>query len=353
MIPRGEAVPVRPGEELPLAELRRFLATRLGLEGVPEVRQFPGGYSNLTYLVTIDGRDLVLRRPPFGSQVRTAHDMGREFRVLSRLHPVFPRVPRPLAACDDPALLGAPFYLMERVDGVILRAALPQGLTLSPETSSRLAARFIELLAELHGLDLEATGLGELGRAEGYVERQVKGWSGRYQAAKTDSLPALERAFELLAARQPPASGAALVHNDFKYDNLVLAQEDLADIRAVLDWEMATVGHPLLDLGTALGYWVEAGDPEELRQFKFGPTDLPGQPSRSELARRYGKQSGLDLSDLTWFYGFGLAKIAVIAQQIYARYCQGLTRDPRFGALLPAIRALGDAALAALTREAL
>jgi aminoglycoside phosphotransferase (APT) family kinase protein len=248
-----ETVPVRAGEEIDGDRLQRFLADTLGLPDAPAVRQFPSGYSNLTYLVTAGETELVLRRPPVGSKVKTAHDMGREFRVLSRLYPVYGRVPRPLASCDDPAVLGFPFYVMERVRGVILRARVPSGLEFGSETARGLSHALIENLATIHGLDLVESGLGELGRAMGYVERQVRGWAERYAGSRTDDLPELERAFALLTERLPPERGAALVHNDYKHDNLVLDPGDLTRIRAVLDWEMATVGDPLLDLGTTLG----------------------------------------------------------------------------------------------------
>ncbi len=350
-----ETVPVRVGEELPADGLGRFLAGALGLdsEAPLTIRQFPSGYSNLTYLVRAGDRELILRRPPVGSQVKTAHDMGREHRVLARLHPVYPLAPRPLAACDDAEVLGFPFYVMERVPGVILRARLPHGVALDAATARGLSEALISNLADLHALDLEATGLGELGKATGYVERQVKGWHGRYQAAKTHQNSELEAAFARLEARIPAESGAAFVHNDYKYDNLVLDPGDLTRLCAVLDWEMATVGDPLLDLGTALGYWVEEGDAEEVRRFRFGPTDVPGSPSRAEMAALYGRASGRDLSNLPYCYGFGLAKIAVIAQQIYYRFHQGLTRDPRFGQLPSAIRTLGRQALAAIDEDRL
>ncbi|MEO8504994.1 MAG: phosphotransferase family protein [Acidobacteriota bacterium] len=334
-------VPVRAGEEIDLERLRRFLEAKLGLVGEPGVRQFPSGYSNLTYLVSVGDRELVLRRPPVGSKVKSAHDMGREFRVLSRLHPVYSRVPRPLASCDDLEVFGFPFYLMERVPGVILRARLPPGVDLAPTVAAGLARELIENLAVIHGLELEASGLGELGRPQGYAARQVKGWAERYAAARTEEVLDLEQAFARLCENVPPDRGAALVHNDYKHDNLVLDPVDLTQIRAVLDWEMATVGDPLLDLGTTLGYWVEAGDAEELRRFRFGPTDLPDQPSRADLSAMYAAKSGRDLSDLPFYYAFGLCKIAVIAQQIYQRYRQGLTKDPRFAHLPPVIAALG------------
>ncbi|HEX5759034.1 MAG TPA: phosphotransferase family protein [Thermoanaerobaculia bacterium] len=336
-----EPGPVRRGEELDEARLADYLRAALRLEGPLEVRQFASGYSNLTYLVRCGGRELVLRRPPAGSRVKTAHDMGREHFVLARLAPVYELAPRPLAACDDPAVLGFPFYLMKRVPGVILRRALPPGFALPPESARRLAEALIANLAHLHALDWRALGLGELARPGSYAARQVRGWTERYHGSQTDELPDLEAAAAWLAANLPPESDAALVHNDYKHDNLVLDPQDPTRIRAVLDWEMATVGDPLMDLGTTLGYWVEAGDPEALRALAFGPTALPGTPSRAELAALYAAASGRDLARLPFYYAFGLFKIAVIAQQIYYRWRQGLTADPRFAALLPAIRTLG------------
>lgn len=348
--------PVRSGEELDVVALRRYLTDELphlfadsSSSDTPlEIQQFGRGYSNLTYLVRVgeedDGHELVLRRPPFGSRVETAHDMGREHRVLSRLHPIWDKAPEPLAICEDADILGAPFYLMERVRGLILRRDPPPGVDLSPEAARRLSETFADTLAELHGLDLETTGLGELGKPEGYAERQVHGWTDRYHGSRTDDIPELERVAEWLAGRLPEVvsrSTAALVHNDFKYDNLVLDPDDPTRIRAVLDWEMATVGDPMMDLGTTLGYWVEADDPEPLQRFRFGPTHLAGTLTRRELVERYGSSTGGEVPDLAFFYVFGLFKIAVIAQQIYYRWKQGLTRDERFAGLIHAIRTLG------------
>jgi len=347
----NESVAPRAGEEIDTTRLGGYLAAELGLAEAPTVRQFPSGFSNLTYLVTAGERSMVLRRPPVGSTVKSAHDMGREVRVLQRLRPVYPLVPAVMASCDDLAVLGYPFYLMELVPGVILRARLPPGVQLDAPTGRRLANSLFDNLAALHALELEASGLAELGHPQGYVARQVNGWAGRYDAARTDTIPELEAAFARLAQRVPPERGAALVHNDYKHDNVVLDPSDLTRIRAVLDWEMATVGDPLLDLGTTLGYWVEAQDPEELRRFRFGPTDGEGQATRADLVARYAETSGRDVSDAPYYYAFGLCKIAVIAQQIYFRFRQGLTKDPRFAFLLPAIRALGAQADAALGSE--
>jgi aminoglycoside phosphotransferase (APT) family kinase protein len=341
---------VREGEELPAEALEAFLERELGLAGPVTVRQFGSGYSNLTYLVTAGEQEMVLRRPPVGSKVATAHDMSREYRVLSALHPVWPKAPEPLVLCDDPEVIGAPFYLMERVRGVILRSRLPRGLEMGETTARELSEKFVDTLAELHSVDVDAAGLADFGKPAGYVERQVEGWSKRWEKSKTDPVPEIDAAAGWLAESLPEdrPETACLVHNDFKYDNLVLGAEALErgeiDIDAVLDWEMATLGDPLLDLGTSLGYWVEAGDPEPLRQFRFGPTDLPGSLSRREIVERYAETTGREIENAPFYYVFGLFKIAVIAQQIYYRYQQGLTKDERFAMLLPAIRVLGGEA---------
>jgi aminoglycoside phosphotransferase (APT) family kinase protein len=354
------AVPVRSGEELDLVALSGFLAERLpGFSGELEVLQFPAGFSNLTYLLrlSVDGgeREVVLRRPPFGSRVRTAHDMGREFRMLSGLARVWPKVPRPVLLCDDPEVLGAPFYLMERVPGVILRDRAPAGVELAPKLLRGLSGAFAAAFAELHGLDYAAAGLADLGRPEGYAGRQVRGWTERYLAARTDEVPEIERTAAWLAEHLPEGAGsgteAALLHNDFKYDNLVLDPADLTRIVAVLDWEMATVGDPLMDLGSSLAYWIEPDDPEELRSPAVPQlAALPGSLSRSELVEAYGRLSGREVSDPVFYYAYGQLKLAGIIQQIYFRYRQGATGDARFAALGGLVRACGRAALLAIEK---
>lgn len=345
-----EAGEVRPGEELDTERLAAFLAEALPeLSGDLEVRQFRKGHSNLTYLVRLGGRELVLRRPPFGSRVRTAHDMGRELRILRALDGVYGRAPRPLASCDDPEVLGAPFYLMERARGVVLRGnAAPAGLDLPPQVMRRLSESLVDTLVELHGIDPTLPDLADLGRPEGYVARQVDGWTARYLAAKTDELPAVERAAAWLRSSMPEAGGAALVHNDFKYDNLVLDAEDLGRVVAVLDWEMATVGDPLMDLGTSLAYWVDPDDPPEVRMLPLGPTALAGNLSRREVVLRYAERSGRAVGSGLFYYIFGLFKVAVIAQQIYKRFVEGHTRDPRFASMILGVRILGDQAARAI-----
>jgi aminoglycoside phosphotransferase (APT) family kinase protein len=343
-----DTAPVRPGEELPVAALDAYLAERLPGAGPLTVEQFPHGHSNLTYLLRMGDKEFVLRRPPFGNQVKTAHDMGREFRVLSRLSAAYPPAPRPYFYCDDSSVLGAPFYVMERRRGVILRRTDNPGLTIDPPTARRLSTALIDNLALLHALDYKAAGLADVGKPEGYVTRQVTGWINRYTNARTDPLPEMDRVAQWLTDHMPTQSGAALVHNDYKYDNLVLDPADLTRVVAVLDWEMATVGDPLMDLGTTLGYWVESGDPESVRANAVGPTALPGGLTRQELVARYADRTGRDTSGVLFYYCFGLYKIAVILQQIYARYVRGHTRDDRFARLNERVAALGRQAMIAL-----
>jgi aminoglycoside phosphotransferase (APT) family kinase protein len=340
-----QTTPVRSGEELPADTLRDYLRPHLPeASGVLTVEQFPHGHSNLTYLLRLGETELVLRRGPFDNPVKTAHDMGREYRVLSKLWRAYPPAPRPLLYCDDTSVLGAPFYLMERRRGVILRSQMPPGLDLDPPTARALSTCLIDNLAQLHALDYQAVGLADLGKPEGYVARQVTGWAERFDKARTDDLPAMDRAARWLAERLPETADAALIHNDYKYDNLVLDTADLTRIVALLDWEMATVGCPLMDLGTTLGYWVEASDPPALRRSATGPTALPGSLTRQELADRYAERTGRDVAGVLFHYVFGLFKIAVIVQQIYARYVRGHTRDARFAKLNDLVAVLAEQA---------
>jgi aminoglycoside phosphotransferase (APT) family kinase protein len=322
-----------------------------GLSGI-SVAQFPGGHSNLTYLVRFGGREAVLRRAPRGASVKTAHDMRREFDVLSALCPFYSKAPKPFAFCEDASVIGAPFYLMERVRGVILRDATPPvGVKLPPERMRLLSLALVDGLADLHELDVSSGPLAALGKPEGYAIRQVSGWTDRWRRAKTEEVPELEAAAAWLAANVPPAGRPALLHNDYKYDNLVLDTADPTRVVAVLDWEMATLGDPLLDLGTTLGYWIDSGDPEDMRALPFGATLIPGNLSRTEVAARWAERTGRGAPALLFAYVFGLFKIAVIAQQIYRRFALGHTRDPRFAALVYGVRLLGRQAAWALRRN--
>lgn len=340
---------VRPGEELDLPRLTAYLREHL-LDGQAAlvVEQFPGGMSNLTYSLRLGERELVLRRPPFGANIKGGHDMGREYRILRALIDVYPRVPRPLLFCADESVLGAPFYVMERVSGVVLRRRVPSSVEQDPALMRRICLALIDTLAELHALDYRAAGLDDLGKPEGYTARQVAGWTRRYRDARTDDCPDLEPLASWLATHLPAHADATLIHNDFRYDNVVLDPADLTRVIAVLDWEMATLGDPLTDLGTTLAYWTEPDDPPVLRQ--FGPTTQPGNLDRQQLLTRYAERSGRDVSDFLFYYVYGVFKNTVIALQIYARYRRGLTKDPRFAALIDVIRIYADMAQRAIER---
>jgi aminoglycoside phosphotransferase (APT) family kinase protein len=330
---------VRAGEELDAPKLGAWLKAQGLAGGEVSVAQFPSGHSNLTYLVREGEKEWVLRRPPFGSKVKSAHDMGREYRILERLAGHFP-APRPVAHCTDETVMGAQFYLMERVRGVIVRLDPPAALKESPALVTRIGHSFVDELAKLHALDWRALGFGDLGKPDGYVERQVSGWARRWRDAKTDEIPDMEWLAAWLDAHRPKESGAALIHNDFKYDNLVLAEDDLTRIIGVLDWEMSTIGDPLMDLGTAVGYWVEAGDPQPLLMVRMCATTLPGSLTRRQIVERYG----VEPQQMLFYYCFAVWKTAVVAQQIYYRYHQGLTNDPRFVALFGAVQILAATA---------
>lgn len=345
--------PVRSGEELDAGWLARFLVETLpGARGPLAIEQFPSGHSNLTYRLKLGEQELVLRRPPFGAKaIKAGHDMQREFRLLSALHPTFGKVPKPLVYVgEEDSPMQAPFYVMERVPGLILRNRPPKDVALTPERMRRLSESFVDQLVALHALDLDATGLRAFGKPEGYLARQVAGWTERYQRAKTDELPEMEHVAAWLAAHVPAEALPALIHNDFKYDNLVLDPDTLA-VRAVLDWEMATVGDPLSDLGMALAYWIQADDPEEARALNVGLTVLPGNLTRAELVSRYAEKTGRDVSGIHWHYVLSLFKVAVIAQQIYARFKKGLTQDERFGMLIMAVGVLGRLAARVIETE--
>ncbi|HSD89061.1 MAG TPA: phosphotransferase family protein [Kofleriaceae bacterium] len=345
-----EARPVRAGEELDLAALSAFLDKELGAHGAVTVEQFPGGHSNLTYLVHHGDREYVLRRPPFGSKVKSAHDMGREVAVLSKLAPVYSPAPRVIAYRDQPDVLGAPFYLMERRRGVILRRELPPGLDAAKVR--HLCDALVDALVALHAVDYVAAGLGEFGKPAGYIERQVRGWSERYVGSQTDDIPSMTEVSAWLAAHMPSEGPPALIHNDFKFDNVIF-DPSLDRITGVLDWEMATIGDPLMDLGGSLSYWVQADDAQVFQMPIFGVTMKPGMFKRTELAQRYFERSGRKTDHLVFFYAFGLFKTAVILQQIYYRFAKGLTQDPRFAPFIFVVRALGDQARATIERGSL
>ncbi|HEX5063723.1 MAG TPA: phosphotransferase family protein [Kofleriaceae bacterium] len=350
MIGEDQAKPVREGEELPLPALKAFLESEVGLLGPVRVEQFPGGHSNLTYLVHHGDREYVLRRPPFGSKVKSAHDMGREVAVLSKLAPVYTRAPHVIAYCDSPDVMGAPFYLMERRRGIILRKDLPPNL--DHARIAHLCDALVDALVDLHAVDYRAAGLGDFGKPAGYVERQVKGWSERYIGSQTDDIPAMTEVAAWLATHMPADGPPSLIHNDFKFDNVIF-DPSLDQIVGVLDWEMATIGDPLMDVGTSLSYWMQADDAAMFQSPIFGITMKPGMLRRADIAARYFDRSGRQTDHLVFYFAFGLFKTAVILQQIYYRYAKGLTQDARFAPFIMVVRGLADHARASIERMSL
>lgn len=346
--PVDASAPIRAGEELDTASLERYLTGKLdGVDGPLVVEQFPSGHSNLTYLLRIGHRELVLRRPPFGSKVKSAHDMGREFTVLSRLHPAYPCAPKPLLYCEDESVIGAKFYVMERIQGVIFRANRPPGFDAPPDLVRSCCRSLFNNLADLHAVDYKSIGLDALYKGSNYVERQVHGWADRYEGSKTDEIAEIDAVIAWLKGRIPADTGAVLVHNDYKFDNVVLDPADITRIVGVLDWEMATIGDPIADLGTALGYWIEPKD-EALRVVQCFMTTEPGAMTRSELAEAYARRTGRDISNILYYYILALFKLAVIVQQIYYRYKQGLTKDERFAMMIVMVQLLGQRAVASI-----
>ena len=327
----SELIEVRADERIDAASLSTFLAGRLpGAEGLPGVRQFSGGHANLTYLLTFPAAEFVLRRPPLGPVAPGAHDMTREYRVLSRLWQAFPPAPRAHVLCEDESVIGAPFFVMERRDGVVVRNGVPQRFGGgSDEGANRLLSEVvIDCLCDLHAVDPASCDLDTLGRPEGFLERQVGGWMERWQGARNEDNPIADAVGEWVARGIPNPQPATLLHNDWRLDNMAVAYDDPGRCVAVYDWDMCTRGDPLADLGTVLSVWYAAGEvPASLNPM---PTTVPGFMSRSEALARYGERTGRDLSEFDWYLVFGTWKLAVVLQQIYIRWLRGQTKDARF-----------------------
>lgn len=326
---------VRKGEELPAVKLKQFLQENhlIGsIESELFVKQFTHGYSNLTYLLSIENKEYVLRKPPIGA-IKRGHDMSREFKVQSAVKKEFSKVPKMFAYTDDAAVLGSEFYIMEKVEGIILNFKEAKKRDIPANDYKTIANAWLDTFTELHQLDYDAIGLTNLGKPEGYVERQVTNWGKQYLKAATKDVPSAEKVMQWMQENQPKNYQHCLIHNDYKYDNVVFKDNSWKEITAVLDWEMATLGDPLMDLGTSLGYWTLASDHDFVKQGIPSPTIFEGNPMRSEIVASYTKKSGRDIHNMVFYYVFGLFKIAVIAQQIYYRYSKGLTSDPRFANL--------------------
>jgi aminoglycoside phosphotransferase (APT) family kinase protein len=334
---------VRDEDAFDVEAVRTWLAAEgHPLTGDVTVRQFGGGASNLTYSLRTDYEDLILRRPPNGQKAKGAHDMGREFRIQSGLAKTFPFVPEMVALCEDPSVIGSDFYVMQRIDGIIPRRDLPPDVQLTPAQAAELCTNALDVLIDLHRVDVAATPLASMNKGEGYVQRQVSGWSTRFRNARTPDAPDGDEVMAWLEEHQPADVAHCMIHNDFRFDNLVLDRDDPTRPIGVLDWEMATVGDPLMDLGGTLSYWVQDDDDEFFRQFRRQPTQLPGMLTREQVVDYYCGETGLEMTPERWsFYEvFGLFRLAVIAQQIYYRYFHKQTTNESYAIFGPAVQYL-------------
>lgn len=354
---RTELAPVRAGEDLDWEKLADYLRRQLPeLDGEFSVLQFPRGSANLTYRVMVGDTALVVRRPPFGRLAPGAHDMGREYKVLSRLHTRYPRAPRALLHCADPDVIGAEFLVSEYRTGVVVWDEIPESMRSVDDAGTRIGLAVIDALADLHEVDPESVGLADLGRPEGYLDRQLSGWQRRWaaveaEAAGEDTAEIVREVADRLVATQPRARRSGIVHNDYKVDNCQFAPDDPDRVVSVFDWDMATLGDPLVDLGTLLNYWPDSTvDPRSDAAFTAVPgMQALGLPSRREVIERYARRSTVDVTDIHWYEAFGCWKTAIILQQLYARYVRGETSDARMGERGAAVAPLARRALGLLS----
>ena len=350
-----QSTQIRPGEELDASPIDPYLKAHIpGLSGTPTISQFPGGASNLTYLLEYPGQEFVLRRPPFGHKAKSAHDMGREYRILNQLKDGFPYCPKAYVHCTDESVIGAEFYVMERVNGIILRSDLPAELGLDATRTEALCKSFIDKFVELHRVDYSACGLADLGKPEGYVARQIRGWSERYEKALTPDAPKWEAVRAWLHDKMPadhPTS--SIVHNDYRFDNVILDPHNPMQIIGVLDWELTTLGDPLMDLGNTLAYWIEAADPAPVQLMRRQPSNAPGMLTRREFVDYYAERSGIRVDNFDFYYTYGLFRLAGIVQQIYYRFFHGQTQDKRFAQFIQMNKLLEQMSLNVIGKSAL
>ena len=320
--------PVRASEQLDWDRLAAYLREKLGVSGELTVSQFPGGHSNLTYDIAFGDQELVLRRPPFGPVPARAHDMARECRVLEAVHPHFPLAPKPYLLCEDTSIIGSVFYVMERRRGIVIRAEEPPGIE---PLRAAISGSIVDTLADLHAIDINAHGLDALGKPAGFVARQVRGWTERWHGSKTSEVPEMEALASWLESRIPADPvRPTLVHGDYKLDNVMLDASDPARLAGVFDWEMSALGDPLVDVGILLCYWIHAAVGHEAIP---SVTKRPGWFNRDQILERYARRSGAPVDNIAVYEVFALFKLAVVIQQIYARYVRKQTDDPRFGSL--------------------
>ncbi|VVN82160.1 phosphotransferase family protein [Pseudomonas fluorescens] len=350
-----QSTDVRSGEELDINLIDPYLKAHIpGLSGTPRISQFPGGASNLTYLLEYPGQEFVLRRPPFGHKAKSAHDMGREYRILNQLKDGFPYCPKAYVHCTDESVIGTEFYVMERVKGIILRSDLPPELGLDAQKTEALCKSFIDKFVELHQVDYKAYGLADLGKPEGYVARQIRGWSDRYEKALTPDAPKWEAVKAWLNKKMPadhPTS--SIVHNDYRFDNVILDPNNPMQIIGVLDWELTTLGDPLMDLGNTLAYWIEADDPAPVQLMRRQPSHAPGMLTRRQFVDYYAERAGIQIDNFDFYYTYGLFRLAGIVQQIYYRFFHGQTQDKRFAQFIQMNKLLEQMSLQVIHKSSL
>lgn len=326
-----QATAIREGEELTLAAVDRYMKQTLpDLAGAPVITQYPGGASNLTYRIDYGPQSFVLRRPPFGRIAKSAHDMLREARVMRALKPVYPYVPNIVAICDDHSVIGCDFYIMERLEGIILRQDFPPELSLTEADTRQLCVNVIDKLVDLHLVDYKAANLESIGKGEGYVKRQINGWSERYRKAKTPDVGDFESVMAWLQEKMPDEVAICVIHNDYRFDNVVLNPHNPLEVVGVLDWEMATLGDPLMDLGNSLAYWAQADDDPTFQMMRRQPTHQAGMLTRQEVVDYYLEKTGFKALHFDYYEVYGLFRLAAILQQIYYRFYHGQTQDKRF-----------------------
>lgn len=339
---KQDVIDVRPDEQLDTTKVADFLKDKLdGTDQPLSIQQFGGGAANLTYLLKYgDSHDYVLRRPPLGPVAPSAHDMAREYKVLSVLHQVFPYAPRAFLFSDDDDIVGAPFFVMERRYGTVVRRSLPDHYAAMSDAPRKMSEALIDTLAQLHAIDYSALGLDDLGKPDGFIERQIAGWYRRWHKAKLEDNPIVDETHQWLNDHLPESMASTLVHNDYKLDNTMLADDDPSKMIAVFDWDMCTLGDPLADVGALLAYWTQSDDPPLVQTTASMPVGDSGFLTRKQLIERYAEKSGRDVSDIRFYHVLGVFRLAVILQQIYIRYVRGQTQDERFARLGQVVDAL-------------
>ena len=337
-------IDVRSGEELDVELIDRLLKADIaGLKGRPTISQFPSGHSNLTYMVSYENRDLVLRRPPQGTKPKSGHSMVREYSVMKALKPLYPSVPEVLLYQDHDSELGAEFYVMERVEGDLVHKTIPGNWGFTTDDGRKLCTAFWDKLIELHDVDYKAAGLESFGKPDGYVKRQIDGWNSRFERAKTPDIDDFSDVSAWLEQNCPAESGqVSVLHGDFRLDNVILDKNNHFNILAVLDWEISALGDPLMDLGNTLAYWTEAGDAKEFQAMSMQPSMADGMMTRQQVVEYYCEKRNVKVPNVNFYIAYGTFRLAVILQQIYYRFYHGQTKNAAFSRFAPQVNMLGN-----------